>query len=263
MGIKVLKPIALLVVAVGVVGYFLSKQVAENQLVEDYINSNGLKGPLTMDTAIAVANQVRKDFNADESTFTSYDLSDRPFLREDVAFLLTNREGLCGEGTRVIAVILQTLGFDATRITLFNKQLMPSHTLVSVKLNGEEFLVDSINSKPELTQYLNNNKVSSKYFNVRSYHERFKKKENAYQNPEGIPLSSYWLYSYESLPISKFAALLGLDLRVFNLERPPLVVSKLAERPNMIMAVVTGCAFLGLFVLYGLLRLAWKLCRRS
>jgi hypothetical protein len=47
----------------------------------------------------------------------------------------------------------------------------------------------------------------------------------------------YYLFSYEAVPWTKMLAKLGMNMRVFNLERPPHLISALAEQPFLIMAI--------------------------
>ena len=61
---------------------------------------------------------------------------ERPFLRRGTEWLLRAREGWCGEGTRVMVNLLGRLGFDATRVTLYDAQLRAVHTLVSIRVGG-------------------------------------------------------------------------------------------------------------------------------
>lgn len=45
-------------------------------------------------------------------------------------------------------------------------------------------------------------------------------------------------YSYEAVPYTKVFSALGINVRLFNFDRPPRVVSALAEQPNLLLAVV-------------------------
>ena len=83
--------------------YYAYMQMRENKIVDQYLSSNNLIGlPVSKETAVRVSNQVRNDFNVNNSSFVALNVSERPFLREGVAFLLTHKEGLCGEGARVV-----------------------------------------------------------------------------------------------------------------------------------------------------------------
>jgi hypothetical protein len=122
--------------------YFLVLQWQEQQIMQRYLMSHGLHdAPITRETALRVSRAVRGDFVVDETAFENIDLVDQPFLRESTATLLQHREGLCGEGARVIVSLLHELGFDATRVVLFNDRLESAHALVSVQLDGGDFLV--------------------------------------------------------------------------------------------------------------------------
>lgn len=179
---RVLITLAIFILTAIPSGYCLVKQVQENEIMNDYLEANGLSHlPLAKESAFLVARQVIKDFNVNERTFKGLEMTNRPFLREDAGFLLSHKEGQCGEGSRVIIRLLNTLGFDATLISLYDKYIQSAHTLVSVKLSGDEFWVNSINSHEEITSFLENNNMSAKKFDHLYYsdniHERIEKIE--------------------------------------------------------------------------------------
>lgn len=251
--------------------YYAYRQVQENFIVEQYLSLNNMTGlPINKATAVHVSNQVRKDFNINEKTFVALRMADRPFLREDVGFLLTYKEGLCGEGARVIVNLLYRLGFDATRITLFNKYLQASHTLVSVLINGHEFFIDSINSSKEVNRFLINNNISTNDFNLMHYtgniasRRHFSKTNSRNKTEDYIKFfSHYWLYSYEAIPYTKLLTKIGLDVRVFNFHRPNRWISIMAERPNTIMCLVSFGASILLIVLLHKLRIVKAIMRMN
>ncbi len=223
-------------------------QIQENKIVDHYLSSKGLTGlPISKETTIRVSDQVRKDFNINESSFIALKMAERAFFREDVGFLLTHKEGVCGEGTRVIVNLLNRLGFDATRVTLFNRELESSHTLVSVVIDTQEFFIDSINSNSYITELLKSYDISSNDFNLMHYSDKlakrreFTKKEYQGNIPEGyIDFFNYfWLYSYEAMPYTKLLTTIGVDCRMFNFGRPPSWISNLAEKPNTILLFIT------------------------
>jgi len=226
--------------------YYTGMQIRENNIVKLYMQFNSLEGlPLTKETAILVSDTVRRDFNIDEKTFAKMEMTRRPFLRESVSELLTYKEGLCGEGTRVITDILNRLGFDSTRVTLYNRQLRSVHTLVSVEIQNREFLVDSINSPDNFNALVRNYDVSRDDFKVVQYSDSVEVRRKMAKalsdktvRTELIPFSSrFWLYSYEATPYSKLLSRLGIGIRIFNLERPHRLISLLAERPNTVLAI--------------------------
>jgi len=226
---------------------FFYKQIQENNIVDDYIVLLNLKElPITKKTAIYISDKIRKDFNTDKHSFVALNLNKRPFLREDAGFLLTHKEGLCGEGTRVLVVILNRLGFDATRITLFNKELQSAHTLVSVEIKGKEFFVDSINSTSDVNNILREQNISTDDYNILHYTDdiavrgKFKKHKttNITKKYYDDFFNHYWLYSYEGIPYTKLLTKIGLDIRIFNFDRPIKLMSNLAEKPNMLMSVL-------------------------
>jgi hypothetical protein len=228
--------------------YFVYLQFQENDIVDEYLSQNGLDGlPVDKETAIRISDQVREDFNVDESSFTALNLAERPFLREDVGFLLTHKEGLCGEGTRVLVNLLSRLGFNASRITLYDSALQSSHTLVSVVIDQQEFFLDSINSTAEVNDLLRERNLSSDDFNVSHYSDditirrQFTILDHSEIGQSGAFnfFDEYWLYSYEATPYLKLLTGMGFDIRVFNFKRPNHWISTLAERPNTIMSIVT------------------------
>jgi hypothetical protein len=222
-------------------------QVQENTIVDEYLSSAKLVGlTISKETAVHVSNKVRKDFNTNESSFGTLNLEERPFLREDVGFLLTHKEGVCGEGARVIVNLLNRLGFDATRITLYNKQLQSAHTLVSVLIDENEFFIDSINSSAEVNKLLVNTDISPNDFNFLHYTDKLSKrrefvKSNHIDQPKEYVnfFNNYWLYSYEATPYSKLLTKAGFDVKVLNFDRPNHWLSLIAEKPNSVMLFVT------------------------
>lgn len=224
--------------------YYAYRQVLEDKIVDGYLYANGLVGSsITRETAIRVSDQIRKDFNINESSFVALKMSGRPFLREDTGFLLTHREGVCGEGTRVIINLLSRLGFDATRVTLYDRHLFNAHTLVSVLVDGHEFFVDSINSSSESNALLKTYDLAPNHFRLMSYRgdiaQRVDLKTSVSKQvmPKALApfFARYWLYSYEAIPYAKLLDVVGLEVRAFNLKRPPRLLSIMAEKPNMVM----------------------------
>jgi hypothetical protein len=223
--------------------YYGFKQVEENKIVADYLRQNNFDTlSLSRQAAFKVAGQVALDFNVNQKTFKVLDLDARPFLREDAGTLLTCREGLCGEGTRVIVRLLNELGFDATRITLYDRYMQYAHTLVSVNMDDDAFWIDSINSRDSLTNLLARQSISADDFNYLFYEDnieaRLKKIEDymSAEKAEGFKqnLGMYYMFSYEAIPWTKLLSKVGVNARVFNFERPPRFVSVLAEKPLLI-----------------------------
>lgn len=253
----------LLLAGLAPAAYWFMQQTEEDRVVDRYLEANGLAGlPLSRDTAIRVSDQVRRDFNTDERSFKTLKMSRRPFLREDTEFLLRYKEGLCGEGTRVLVNLLQRAGFDATRITLYDRDLNSAHTLVSVRLDGKEFLVDSINSTPETNAYLRTTDVATDDFKLLHYSDDYSARADfssaRMKRPANPFFEQYWLYSYEATPYSKLLNKAGMDLRIFNFNRPTMAVSALAEKPRLILAAAAFLAALCvLFVLHVTGALRW------
>lgn len=252
--------------------HYAYRQLQENRIVDHYLNSRGLASlPVSKASAIRVSDQIRSDFNVKRSSFVALKMGDRPFLREDTRFLLTHKEGECGEGTRVIINLLSRLGFDATRITLYDRTLNPAHTLVSVVIDGSEYFVDSINSSVEWNGLLKTYDVSTLHFNVLPYEGNIitrtdsSKKAASLGTPESLAgfLNHYWLYSYEAIPYSKLLSKARMSVRAFNLERPHRLVSLLAEKPNLLMFFFTFA--LSLLITYILHRLKFisAICARK
>jgi|GEM_PF-1634422 len=254
--------VVLAILFVPPVGY-LAAQWTEDRMIEQYLQSRGLFGlPPDKDTAVRIAAQVRRDFNTDESTFKALDYENSPFLRHDTAFLLTHLEGTCGHGTRVIINLLRAAGFeDVTRITLYDRYLNPSHALVAVKEGDRTYLVDSVNSRPWFTQFLESDDVYVDQFPIMSHVESMSMrrawvdelKTRQFDGEWARVLDRFWTYSYDATPLSKIVGVFGLRVQAFSLERPSPVISRLAERPNELMALVTG--ILALVLLLPVLKL--------
>jgi hypothetical protein len=244
-------------------GYYYREQANEDRIVREYLAQNGLAGlPLSKESAVRISQQVRRDFETDERRFKALNMANRPFLREDTAFLLGHKEGLCGEGTRVLVNLLQQEGYDATRLTLYDRILDSAHTLVSVRLGGREFLLDSINSPETINAFLNSNDVSTNDFRLLRYSDDLSARRSftsqRMDRPEHPFFSSFWLFSYEAVPYTKLLTKGGLGVRLFNFDRPPKPVSALAEKPSLIAAVA---AFFAAVLLMSLL-LATGILRR-
>jgi hypothetical protein len=255
-------------------GHFLVRQHQEDEAVRAYVAARGLRGaPSTRDTALAVSNALRADFEVREERWTRLSLSDRPFLREDTAWLLEAKEGLCGEGTRVLVGILQEMGFDATRVSLYDRFLRSEHTLASVIVDGREVFVDSINSTDRVNAFLGAHDISTRDFPVTRYAEDIVDRMEAgaeiarQQRPQDPDHQAFFekfrLFSYEAVPASKLASAAGLDWRVFNLRRPSPFVSRLAERPRAILALASAGAALLLHASIGVGLVVWRLLRRG
>lgn len=224
-------------------GYFFYKQYQENELIESYLREHNFIGlERNKENAFLISDQLRKDFNVEQSTFKHLTFKNRPFLREPTLELLQYKEGLCGEGTRVLVNLYNYLGYDATRLTLYNRNLHGSHTLISIVDNGNEYFVDSINSMDEVNAILKKYDINASSFNLMAYiddlatRKKIAKQKKINKNTDEIAyfLDKYWLYSYEATPYSKLLKKLGIDVRAFNFSRTNRFFSDLAEKPFMI-----------------------------
>lgn len=243
--------------------YFTYAQYTESRVIASYIDSNKLRvDTLGREHILQVVDRIRADFNSDEASFKHLNMNARPFLREDTRTLLNYREGLCGEGTRVIVNLLNKLGYDATRITLYDKRLQSAHTLVSVKVNGHEFLVDSINSREWVHILLDSELIAPSHFDILHYtddHEartqfELSAKEGIWDQPIDRFFRTYRLYSYEAIPFTKLLTTIGWDVRIFNFQRPGQLPSRLAEAPNLIYMLVWASIGIACITLSLLLR---------
>lgn len=235
---------------------FAVLQERENRVVDGYLREHGLAGlPADEATALRVSHAVRADFETDSTKWKSYTLAGRPFLRRDAAWLLRAREGYCGEGTRVMVNLLARLGIDATRVTLYDARLRGMHTLVSVRIDGKERLIDSINTPDALHEYIERAALSTANFRVLHYTDDIvqrhaigaqlaRRDTAATDSLRDAFFRDYCLYSYEAVPLSKLLTKAGIDWRVLNLGRPPGWISSLAEKPRAIKAVASLLAAL-------------------
>lgn len=230
--------------------YFSYAQNIDSRDIDAYIEANELRiDTLSREHILHVVDQVRSDFNSDENTFKHLNMVERPFLREDTRTLLKYKEGLCGEGTRVIVNILNMLGYDATRITLYDKRLQSAHTLAAVSINGREFLVDSINSREWVHILLDSELIAPSDFDLLHYtdsHEVRAEFEYSVNTGSIRPATerffrTYRIYSYEAIPVTKLLTTLGWDVRIFNFQRPARLFSRLAEAPNLIYSLLFTC----------------------
>jgi hypothetical protein len=228
--------------------YYSYKQYTEDLAIEQYLKEHNLVGlPLNKATAIRVSDQLRKDFNVDLPTFKRMSYKNRPFLREPSLELIEHKEGLCGEGSRLLVNLLNRLGYDATRVTLYNRQLHPSHTIVSAKVSDKEFFVDSINSTQQENDLIKKYDIGPSDFHIMKYMDELHQRINFIQTNKNRKhkadlqffFDKYWLFSYEAKPYSKILNKLGYDMRVFNYSRPKKFISELAEKPYMILFYIT------------------------
>jgi len=234
---------ALIVVSLIYPAINLYKQFEENSELDAYLKENNLNNlPVSKDNAYRVSDQLRADFNVNQETFKHLSFKGRPFLREPASEILEYKEGLCGEGTRVLINLLERLGYDATRVSLYNRKLHSSHTLVSVKEADREYFVDSINSMSQVNQFLKTKDINASEFHLLKYIDDLGQRKAAARSQDGTGrepdeeffFNKYWLYSYEAQPFSKIFSKLGMDVRAFNLDRPNRLISSLAEKPYLI-----------------------------
>jgi len=236
--------------------FYAYRQVRETIILDQYLDENNLISlPKNKETAFRVSEQVRRDFEVNEKNFSKLNVEERPFLREDASFLLTHKEGHCGEGARVIICLLNRIGFDACRVGLYDKYLKHGHTVVSVIIQDEEFIVDSINSPEGVNESLKRNIISLNNYNIiyskkknSEVEQKLKADYNRNIRQEDISAFKYYrFYSYESIPFTKLLRFLGFNVIVLNPIRTNKWVSALAEQPNKIMFII--CILASIFFL--------------
>jgi hypothetical protein len=247
--------IALIIAVLGF--YFLSAQRRENSAIDAFIEELELDKTNTWENAVEISKKLRTVFNSDKHSFETLSLKNKPFLREECDLLIQAREGLCGEGARVLVCLLERLGFDATRVTLFTRWLHPSHTLVSIIHNGQEYFIDTLNSGDEFNAYVNSHRLAAEDFSIMGHVEDIgdrtrqkkalmaKSSDDVFEEHVGY---KYLFYSYEAIPFSKLASALRLNLRIVNLRRPSKAVSLVAEKPKLVKAgvcfILAGASFI-------------------
>lgn len=230
-------------------GYYFLKQIGENRKISQYLSESDLGNSSDWDKAKQLSQRLRSDFEINESKFVSLNMSNRPFLRETAGYLLDIKEGQCGEGARVLVNLLNEAGYDATRITLYNKYLDAAHTLVSLKIGSNEYFIDTINTSNEINDFINQNQITSKSFKIVKYDSDVSKRTSDYfslkemansdqENTENIFFRKFKYYSYEAIPYTKLFKVLGLDVRMLNFDRPPRGISSLAEKPYLLLSIV-------------------------
>lgn len=230
--------------------FYAAKQHQENQLLISYLETV----PTSPDNspwqnAKLISKKLREDFNVEEVTFTRLNMADRPFLRESSDYLLEIKEGLCGEGTRVLVNLLLLAGYDATRISLYDRYLNSSHTLVSLRYDGNEYLIDSINTPAYTNRFLNNHQINAESFHIVHYSDDVTARmdelaEISASENKADPASPveerfferFRYYSYEALPYTKVVSVFNVDARILNFDRPSKFISSLAEKPYQIMS---------------------------
>lgn len=243
--------------------YYAFKQINENKILDQYVSGAKLESNNTaLENAILLSTKLRTDFETVESNFKFLDMANRPFLREASDQLLNVKEGQCGEGTRVLVNLLIRLGYNATRVSLYDANLNASHTLVSIIDDGKEYFVDSINTRDNVNHFLNTNQVNSDSFKIVKYGddvtlrsaESAKLKNTQENNLAQIETVEYRFfqrfkyYSYEAIPYTKLFNATGLDTRIMNFDRPPTFLSSLAEKPYAISSLFYGLLFTGIAI---------------
>lgn len=171
--------------------------------------------------AILVSNKVRSDFNVDKKTWKNLSKRKEPYLKYSALNLLKWKEGHCGKGTRLLVLLLKKLGMDATRITLYGEDLKnkSAHTLVSVIIDGEEHLIDSVNSSETWNEQLKTKRVSARSLFLDS------QEKGDHTSLE----HNYVNYSYEAYPTVMISKGLKLENIIFNHKRPPAIISWIME----------------------------------
>jgi hypothetical protein len=209
----------------------------EKVAIKTYLFENGIvkSKDLKLDKQLAfqISDMVRRDFQIDETKWKYLKPRNESFLGYSCKDLLSWKEGKCGKGTRVIIKLLNYLGYDATRVTLYGKDLSSStgHTLISVIIDGKEYFIDSVNSPEELNKALKEQDISASSFGLRSYKDRHDDSRN-HQDTDTTSnaVTDYFiLYGYDAIPFSKLFNVFRLDVRVFSFSRPGKCISDLSE----------------------------------
>jgi hypothetical protein len=196
-----------------------------------------------------ISDYVDNDFNTNEEEWQHSSLIGRSFLRNSVMELLELKEGVCGEGTRIIIRILQSLGYDATRLAFYDKRFGAAHALISVNIKGTEIIVDTINFNKELHEILRDSNVTTKSIDIVYYDERFQSIERDVKSPfSKFFKKNYSTYSYESIPYDKFVSKLGSSKHIFNFNRPNKYISYLAESVYLIKSIFFSFLLLALII---------------
>ncbi len=226
----------------------------EEKIIQQYIADMNIKRDdfnTTPEYFSAISDYLNSDFNTDVESWKHSDLLGRSFLRNSVLELLEIKEGVCGEGTRMMIRILHSLGYNASRLAFYDKEFGAAHALVSVLIGDSEIVVDTINFNKELHEIFRNNKINMKMINIIHYDDRFseinKSKPSEFSK---FFKEHYAIYSYESIPYVKFASKLGADKFIFNFSRPNKYISYLAESVYLIKAIVAFVLLILLLLLY-------------
>lgn len=262
--------------------YYAYRQAKENTILQAYLDQLNLDMTApAWDNAKRISTQLRNDFIIDETQFKRLDMADRPFLRESSDYLLEIKEGLCGEGTRVLVNLLLLAGYDATRVSLFDRYLVSSHTLVSLQVDGEEYYIDSINTPEDVNDYINSHQINADSFNIVKYSSdvtarmddlqdakaRFRQFSSESSDDESVAVEHHFydrflFYSYQALPVTKLASVFNMDVRVFSFDRPGVLVSSLAEKPYQIMSVFWLLLATGMTIFVAIVNAVIKLTRK-
>lgn len=213
------------------------KVFQESRALENYLELiPDLETKTKKNKALRVSDKLRSDFNVTKASWKIIPNKKEPLLKYSALDLLKWKEGHCGKGTRVLVLLLKKMGIDATRITLYGKDLSnrSSHTLVSALIDGEEHLIDSINSNEDW-----NDKIKERQISVQELFQPDQPK----RRDDNIA-HSYVNYSYETYPLVMISKGLKMNEVKFNHVRPHSFFSWLMESPYALMSAFYLVLFL-------------------
>jgi hypothetical protein len=248
--------------------YLLYLHVKENSLIEKFLTDHKLKNkPLTKETAVEVSNILRHEFNTNRPKwhFLDKNFINDSFLRNSVLDLLKAKEGVCGEGTRVLVKLLIAMGFDATRINLYSNIITRNgHTLVSILLDNKEIFIDSINSSEEFN-YI----VSHMDINIDRIYIHNILKDTVLQQIDNDIIredsvfavtKSFIAYSYQSLPLTRIFRSIGMKVIILNQIRPIKIISYISESIYVVYIILLNITYLLLIWLLYILNFIFVKC---
>ena len=217
----------------------------EIYVVHKFLKNNSiLFGEQSKKNAFIISDKIRSEFEVDTTKWKnrSTDYGKMPFFRFSVKKLLIAREALCGGGARVLCRLLLESGYDATRVVLFTRNFGAlGHVVVSVVIKGKEYWIDTLNSPEDLNDLMKNNDINALTVKIIPYQQRYNPRYiNVKYSQDSLVNKfqhSYIAYSYEALPFSKILNLIGVDVYVLNLKRPPYIFSYFAESVYLLYAL--------------------------
>ena len=172
---------------------FIIKYIHDRIILSSYINtiidSTELDDNYSYNDLLKIRDFIERDIDHDSREISL----ERPKIGWSIGKIINRRQGLCGEGTRLLYHIYNKLGFNSRRVYLHGNTKV--HVLLEVKIDNMWVLIESINGPGKyFTEYLDiSAKSISDYFLYGPWRYHVTPKEFMYE---------YGYYNYSYLPLN-------------------------------------------------------------